>query len=460
VVRRAENSGGPAVPANTGLGLAKGRYVFFLGADDYLGPEALERMVVAADTYGSDVLAARMVGVNGRYVPTELFTENRESVTLFDSELPYALSNTKLFRRELIEVHSLRYQEDLAVGSDQPFTLEACLRAERISVLADYDYYFAVRRRDEKNVTVRTNHLDRLRCTERIMSLTATMVPVAADRGVIARRHFSFELARLVREDLLTLDRSVQELVCAGIGRLAAEHLTEEIADNLDAGRRVRFRLAEQGRLDDLLRVIAQDNGPEQAPIVVEGEDLFVAYHCFRTDPALPDRWFRLTASGVETVAAQIEVSATRWGRVRGRTALIVEARSPVDLGRFATGQVGLTLGSAAADVTLAPPAKGAGTLVRAVFPLSRLTDGALALGERRIAAVQVEVNGVRGEFPLRMPASVPVTKHAVWHAGRPTRLSVRRNREGVLVIDYVPVTMHRVVGRARRVIGRGKKRS
>ena len=32
------------------------------------------------------------------------------------------------------------------MGSDQPFTLEACFRARRISVLADYDYYYAVRR--------------------------------------------------------------------------------------------------------------------------------------------------------------------------------------------------------------------------------------------------------------------------------------------------------------------------
>src|SRR5690348_1468184 len=39
------NSGGPAQPSNRALELAKGRYVYFLGADDHLGTEALERMV-------------------------------------------------------------------------------------------------------------------------------------------------------------------------------------------------------------------------------------------------------------------------------------------------------------------------------------------------------------------------------------------------------------------------------
>ena len=62
------NSGGPAAPSNRALDLATGRYVFFIGADDYLGPEALERLVAAADRYGSDVVLGRMVGVNSRYV--------------------------------------------------------------------------------------------------------------------------------------------------------------------------------------------------------------------------------------------------------------------------------------------------------------------------------------------------------------------------------------------------------
>ena len=43
------NSGGPAAPSNRALEIATGRYLFFLGADDHLGEEALERLVRAAD---------------------------------------------------------------------------------------------------------------------------------------------------------------------------------------------------------------------------------------------------------------------------------------------------------------------------------------------------------------------------------------------------------------------------
>jgi glycosyltransferase involved in cell wall biosynthesis len=50
------NSGGPAGPCNRALDVATGRYVFFVGADDHLGPEAMQRLVAAADEYGSDVV--------------------------------------------------------------------------------------------------------------------------------------------------------------------------------------------------------------------------------------------------------------------------------------------------------------------------------------------------------------------------------------------------------------------
>jgi len=42
------NSGGPAVPSNRGLDAATGRYVFFIGSDDYLGKDALRRLVAKA----------------------------------------------------------------------------------------------------------------------------------------------------------------------------------------------------------------------------------------------------------------------------------------------------------------------------------------------------------------------------------------------------------------------------
>jgi glycosyltransferase involved in cell wall biosynthesis len=456
VAHRPSNSGGPAVPANLALTLARGRYVFFLGADDYLGPEALERMVVAADRYRSDVLAAKMVGVNGRYVSTDLFTGNHANVSLYDSPLPYALSNTKLFRRDLIEEHSLRFPEDLTIGSDQPFTLEACVRAGRISVLSDYDYYFAVRREDGDNVTSKTSHLERLRCTERIMATVTELVPSAEDRGELARRHFTFELSRLVREELLTLDRTAQEQVCAGVGDLVRTHMTDAVADQLDTSRRVRFRLAELGRLDDLIGVIRQDLGPRHAPFIDEGDDLYLAYDCFRVPGGdLPDRLFRVSSELAESIASRVQVTSTAWGRTKSRArALVVQAYSPVDLAALGADEVGAAIGDAVAEVTVAQDKSG-GTRIRAALRLTDLLSDTMELGERRAALLRLSLRGSRAEVPLGVPSTVDVIKRSVRRGSGALRLSVRRSRDGTLVIDYVPVTMHRVLARLRRIARR-----
>ncbi|NED59619.1 glycosyltransferase, partial [Streptomyces sp. SID10244] len=117
--------------SNRALDIATGRYVYFIGSDDYLGEEALERMVAYADEHGSDVVVGKMVGTNGRYVHQALYKQNDPDVSLAGSALPFTLANTKLFRRELVEQHKLRFPEHLPVGSDQPFTIEACVRARK-----------------------------------------------------------------------------------------------------------------------------------------------------------------------------------------------------------------------------------------------------------------------------------------------------------------------------------------
>jgi glycosyltransferase involved in cell wall biosynthesis len=453
VIHRPTNSGGPAVPNNIGLGQASGRYIFFLGADDYLGAEALERMVVAADAYGSDVLAPRMIGVNGRYVPTDLFTENQAEVSLFNSTLPYSMSNTKLFRRELLVSHGIRYAEDLVVGSDQPFTLHACLRADRISVLADYDYYFAVRRNDAKNVTTRTSHVERLRSIGQVMSMVGDLVPSDADRAELVRRHFTFDLTRLVQDDLLSVDRGTQHEVCIGLGQLVDRHLTEAVAESLDPSRRLRFRLAQLGRLDDLLNVITQDLGPRNPPIMVEGDKVYVAYDCFRTTDDLPDRLFLVSSGIAESIAARVQVSSTQWGG----NALNVSAELDVALRSFSSDPVQLHINGEPTPGTVRQV--DSRTAIQFAVPLALLTANVLPLGERRTATLQLTIQGSTVDVPLRMPSLVPVRKRAVRIGGRIVRLSVRRNRDGVLVIDYVPITPRRVTARVVRFVRRRRGR-
>ncbi|MFE1328775.1 glycosyltransferase family 2 protein, partial [Streptomyces sp. NPDC058741] len=141
LVIRQENSGGPSGPRNVGLGKATGRYVFFLDADDRLGPEALERMVAMADRAGTDVVLGKVEGVN-RSAPKSMWGATVERTDVFSSPIKFTLSAQKLFRRALLDRHGMRFDESLFTGEDALFTMEAYLRADGVSVVADRTCYY------------------------------------------------------------------------------------------------------------------------------------------------------------------------------------------------------------------------------------------------------------------------------------------------------------------------------
>ncbi|MDO9380926.1 MAG: glycosyltransferase [Nocardioidaceae bacterium] len=295
VVAHQANSGGPASPCNAGLDLARGRYVFFLGADDHLGAEALERLVDAADRWESDVVFGTMEGVNGRYVHQAMFDRTRESVTFEQNPLAFAVSNTKLFRRSLVEEHDLRYREDMRVGSDQPFTVEAMVLARKISVLADYTYYYAVRRHDASNISYATTWLERATDIHVVMDHIASVVPEGALLDAILVRHFSWELSKLLKADFLDLAPDDQRRLCSIISVTCQDFLTPGVERRLWATARVRLRQAAALDVDGLAATIVFQRD-HHAPLVQDGRDLFVWAPGF--GDTVPRAWCAVTAEG------------------------------------------------------------------------------------------------------------------------------------------------------------------
>ena len=104
------NSGGPGGPRNVGIDRARGTYVFFLDGDDYLGVEAIERLVAMAERNESDIVLGRVVAVEGRKIRRQrgVFRRNIDKA---DPELVYRSGNVlKLFRRSMLERSALRFE--------------------------------------------------------------------------------------------------------------------------------------------------------------------------------------------------------------------------------------------------------------------------------------------------------------------------------------------------------------
>jgi hypothetical protein len=116
-------SGGPGHPRNVALDyFATGEFVFFLDADDHLGPEALERLVAAARRNDADVVLGKVVGVD-RTAPQSMFRRNDDDADFYKSRVYWSIAAWKLFRTDHLRKHGIRFTHGTSPSSP---TTTAC----------------------------------------------------------------------------------------------------------------------------------------------------------------------------------------------------------------------------------------------------------------------------------------------------------------------------------------------
>ena len=452
-VLRQANSGGPASPSNRALDVATGRYVFFVGSDDYLGSEALERLVRGADETDSDIMLGRLVGANGRNVFQAVYARNRTDIDLLNSALPWAMSNTKLFRRSLIEDNGIRYPEDLPTGSDQPFTLRAVLKARRISVLADYKFYYAVRRTDASNITYRTTPAGFVSTTGAIMDHVAELIPPGELRDTVLRRHFTWELGKQLQKDFLNLDRESQADVKDGIRKLADMYLTDNMRRGLDVGKRIPLSIAQYGELDDLIAVVEHHAQRGLNPLVTDGRHCYVAMPGFRDSRrSFPDEWFDISGGSTKSIF-KLDAAAAAWQTSPdGGRALVLSIRSAVsDLPQLCDPPLQVRSGDVNGAVIGAAP-DGTGTVLQVSFHVSDLIAHARTKSVRPVTAV-VSTCGRSDRVPVRAKHLMGAQRRLLWRGMHLFVIKPVIDHRGRLAIATTAVTPRRIAGRLKRVL-------
>lgn len=148
------NTGGPGAPRNTVISEARGEYIFFVDADDFLGEEALERMHRMAADNRSDIVLGKFVGVNGRGVAQSMFHRNQPRTTALQSDVFDAIGPTKMFRTKFLLEKGIRFPVGICTAEDQPFMVHAYILADAISIVADYPCYYVVNHTDKEHASV------------------------------------------------------------------------------------------------------------------------------------------------------------------------------------------------------------------------------------------------------------------------------------------------------------------
>jgi len=144
---RHENSGSPSLSRNKIIELSNGEYIFFLDGDDFLGPEAIERMYNQGKDNDADIIIGKYKGIN-RGVPVLMFNEKKERTTFFDSKVIDSLNALKMFRTDFIRKYNIKFNTSILHAEDHPFTMKAYLHTRSISIVNDYDCYYWTRYSD------------------------------------------------------------------------------------------------------------------------------------------------------------------------------------------------------------------------------------------------------------------------------------------------------------------------
>jgi poly(ribitol-phosphate) beta-N-acetylglucosaminyltransferase len=314
---------------------------------------------------------------------------------------------------------------------------------------------------DASNITFASRHDDLLHCTTRLMDFVADLVEPGKQRDALHIRHFSWEVAKLLRPDFLLLDRAVQQRIHAGVRRLTAKYLTDTIRDELKVQKRVLLCLADRANLDDLMEYIRRDSERIGDPqIVADGERWYAAYPGFRDERlALPDDWFDVTSTAVEWIA-KLDVLSVAWSvDEAGRPVLAVTAHSPLPhLASVLTEPIRITAGEVEA-VTLEPVADTAGTTVRATFAVDWLLSAYASGRDVRAVRVSVAAFGATATVPMRA-VRVRDARRLVCRRGRHFfAVAPVKTKKGRLVIGITPVTLRHVARRLRRKLFQGGSR-
>ncbi|BCY14994.1 glycosyltransferase family A protein [Actinoplanes sp. L3-i22] len=452
VVLHQPNSGGPAGPSNLALEHATGRYVFFVGSDDRLGAEALERLVRAADELDADVLLGRLVGAGGRYVNQAVFRPgDQDDISLADAQLSWALSNTKLFRRSLIEEHGIRYPEDMASCSDQPFTIRALLAARRIAVRTGYEFYYAVRRTDSSNITFRTSVTRFLHDTETLMAFADTLITEPRARFNVLRRHFSWEVSKLVGARFLAAGPEDREAVRQGVAKLVESYLTDEVRRSLDVRHRVAISVAQHGTADDVAAVAEHYAEHGAGPLVHDGGRFYAAFPGFRAG-GFPDEWFDATAEAYKG-EHQLGPARLAWGRTAdGRPALT--ASWPTWLPAQPDEAEPVLRISGGLDVPVAVRGEFGQVTATAAIPLDALAGGRPRLGPRAVSFVRT-AEGQKARYPLSIKDVSAVRGRLHRVGARMFLIGVAPDKDGALRLVVLPLAVGQLARGLRRKLGR-----
>jgi glycosyltransferase involved in cell wall biosynthesis len=259
-LHRIPASGGPGRPRNVAMDRSDGRYIQFLDSDDTLAPRALERMLDVADSSNADVVVGKLSS-DFRGIHHQLFRHTVTGRTLDDFPLMRNLTVCKMFRRDFMTTHGVRFPEGPHYIEDQHLCVQSYAHAQSVAVIGDTACYFYRRRRTGgRNFGDTTIVLaDYYRELGAILDIVDTEISSETTRIAVQSRFYRNEmLGRLLGKAMQSYDVEYRRALVSQVRQLAITRFSPELHEALPMFYRAQSRLLLDDDLDGLIEFARQ----------------------------------------------------------------------------------------------------------------------------------------------------------------------------------------------------------
>lgn len=158
-----KKNGGVSSARNIGLEHAKGEWIVFVDADDFVKESYLAHLLEHSQKHVDLVISYAEIHSGNKIqkesYPSKLVDKTNFESMFIDNDMNWHTSPwSKLYKRCIVEEHHLRFCEGMHIGEDAVFLYSYMLYSNRIYISNDTDYcYFAY---NEGSLTKRVNSLD------------------------------------------------------------------------------------------------------------------------------------------------------------------------------------------------------------------------------------------------------------------------------------------------------------